>query len=140
MRLLQISAPLILAASVAADFHIFNCLHSYGLGSQNGQDAVAVGVPSNQYNCNGIRNNPLVQDTPTTVKWGTPYFTIPNLCGTRQLDFYWYGTGFNFYNNGGDGSLVGTCYQGNGKKTCYDQPFDSLLCTDAWVCISYVCS
>jgi len=132
----------LLLTPVSADFHIFNCIHSYGLGGQNGVDPVIVGVPSNQFNCNGVYNSPIDDDNnPTSVNWGTQFFYVPaGLCGMGQMNFYWNGGGFNFYADGGDGRLLGTCVQGGGGKMTCEKAFDQVYCTDAWVCLSSVCN
>ena len=153
MRLLKLAplvVPAFFATLTAADFHIFNCYHSYGLpnydptsggqGDNSGLDAVAVAVPSNQYSCDGARYNPEIQGINGFVNWGTSYFNVQGLCGMDDLDFYWDGNGFNMYEGGGDGSVIGTCYQGSSQDMSCPAAFDELDCSDDWICYSWVCS
>ncbi|TCD60001.1 hypothetical protein EIP91_010928 [Steccherinum ochraceum] len=127
MRLLKLAPIGAFATLVAADFHIFNCYHGYGVGDQSGLDADAVTVPSNQYSCDGARSNPLVQGiSPSWVNPGTSYFYVQGLCGMDQLDFYWNGGAYDIYAAGGDGSVIGNCYQGSGSEMTCPAAFDQL--------------
>ncbi|THH21860.1 hypothetical protein EUX98_g8258 [Antrodiella citrinella] len=140
MRFLNIATALMLATTVVADFHIFNCWHSYGLGSQTGLESIAVAVPSNQFNCNGIRGNPILKDVQRFVEKGISPFYDPGMCGVGRMDFYSNGNGFDIYNHGGNGQTIGNCVKGGGGKMTCQAAFDEVVCTDDWVCLTNVCS
>jgi len=144
MRLFDLIAifiiPSFLATFVAADFHMFNCWQMFGLGTQQSANSMAIGVPSNQFNCNGIRSNPILQGLQRFVENGSTNFYTPGMCGMGRMDFYWNGSGFNMYVHGGDGKVIGTCVKGAGGKTTCPAAFEQLACTDDWVCLTSVCS
>ena len=140
-----IFATLLLLSPTLADFHIGQ------------QDAVAAGpkepisttsylaCPSNYYNCYcyGAIGNPdrgvytLYHQSP-----GSATFSLNSgLCGMGQLDFYYRQSkgGWDFYVNGGDGSLQGTCYSNSDTKTCAKLGFLSSY-HDKLVCYSYICN
>ncbi|TFK31641.1 hypothetical protein BDQ12DRAFT_105390 [Crucibulum laeve] len=123
-----------------ADFHIFNCDHCYGVGDQSGCDAPVIAVPSNQYSCSGLRNNPVIYDLDGHGGENSD-FSIPNLCGVAQINAYPRSSSLiELYINNGNGQVVGSCYPGgHGKLTC-PAAFDQLACSDDWVCYTYICS
>jgi len=80
----------------------------------------------------GVYDSPLVTNTPAFVNWGTQFFSIPaGLCDMPPMDFYWNGNGFDFYEDEGDGGLLGTCIQGGNGATDCVQAFNEVLCNDA---------
>ncbi|KAI0369092.1 hypothetical protein BV20DRAFT_997262 [Pilatotrama ljubarskyi] len=119
--------------SALADFHIFN-------GANGSGGFAAKTVPSNQYSCAGWQSAPVVDGVPD-VDSGTSAFSVRNLCGVSQLNFYNNGNGFDVYINNGNGQKIGTCGPGNdqsinGGSACPD----GYAVFDAWICLTYVCS
>jgi hypothetical protein len=139
-----IIAALLLLSPTLADFHI---------GQQDGDSAGPEGpifskkyvaCPSDYYNCHcyGSVNPERGVFTLSGQNPGSATFSLKSgLCGMGQLNFYYQQSkgGWDFYVNGGDGSLQGTCYSNSDTKTCGKIGF---LATyhDSLVCYSYICN
>ncbi|KAI0630628.1 hypothetical protein C8Q77DRAFT_217561 [Trametes polyzona] len=120
------------APSVVADFHIFN-------GTNGGKGFASKAVPSNHYSCLGWRAAPLIDDLPDVDSTAIA-FSVRDLCGVPQLNFYNNGAGFDVYIHNGDGTVIGTCRAAsgesiNGAAACPDE----FAVFDAYVCMSLVC-
>ena len=146
MHLLTFATPILasLTSLVAADFHVFNCAHSYGLGNQQELQAAAVALPSNKYDCNGVRSSPSIEGLPSLyVSKSTETWNVVGLCGAKKIDAY-YNSGrneFDLYYAGGDGKVIGSCYQQSaGVKMSCSAAFDLVTCVDDWVCLTNVCN
>lgn len=126
-------AVLVIASTpILADFHILN-----GTNGSNGFAAKA--VPSNHYSCLGWRDAPVVNGLPN-VDSTVDVFSVRNLCGVPQLNFYNNGGGCDVYVNDGDGTKIGACVPTvngsiNGDSACPD----GYAVFDAYVCMTYVC-
>lgn len=146
MHFLTFTIPILTSLSplVAADFHVFSCTHGYGFGDQQELQAVALAVPSNKYDCNGVRSSPTIEGLRTLyVSKNTQTWNVVGLCGAKQIDAY-YNSGsneFDLYYAGGDGRVIGSCYQQRaGVQMSCNVAFDSVYCSDDWVCITNVCN
>ncbi|KAL7911297.1 hypothetical protein GGI35DRAFT_478660 [Trichoderma velutinum] len=131
-----------------ADFHVLTgpCSISPGWGGEIESDVVA--CPSNYYNCDcmlwGDRAGFLrAGDTPVDglATTGSTYFQLSGMCGVGNMDFYKQGDGsWLFYIAGGDGSVQGTCYNGdNSIKDCFGVSA-SCSWTNILVCYSQICN
>ncbi|KAI0832022.1 hypothetical protein BC628DRAFT_576571 [Trametes gibbosa] len=134
--------PLFIALSVAlaisatpaqADFHIFD--------GTNGADGYAAkAVPSNHYSCLGWWGAPIVSGL-LSVDSTTSAFSVRDLCGVAQLNFYNNGEGFDVYFDEGDGMRIGTCSPANGRSINGGSACpDGYAVFDTYVCMSYVCN
>lgn len=142
----QIFAILSLASSAAADFHILTGPCSIGFGGSI--ESFTMACPSNYYNCdclsNGDRAGHVINgETPVVgiSNTGSNYFELDGMCGVGNMNFYLQGDGsWLFYIAGGDGSVQGTCYQGdNSIKDC-DGGASSCSFKNILVCYSYICN
>lgn len=130
------AALVITTTPASADFHILN-------GTNGGDGYAAKAVPSNHYSCLGWLGAPVISGFPD-IDSSVAVFSVKNLCGTPQLNFYNNGHGFDVYINDGDGlSRVGTCSPTvgaasgsiNGGSACPD----GYAVFDSYTCMSYVC-
>ncbi|KAH9857280.1 hypothetical protein C2E23DRAFT_382768 [Lenzites betulinus] len=127
-------AVLVVSAAPAwADFHIFD-------GTNGGDGYAAKAVPSNHYSCLGWRGAPIVGGLPS-VDSSTPAFSVQDLCGVAQLNFYNNGAGFDVYVDGGNGTTVGACSAADGRSINGGSACpDGYAVFDEYVCLSYVCA
>jgi hypothetical protein len=142
-----IFAAVLLPSLTSADFHIGTQLILFGTAPDPPQLTRYLACPSNYYNCNcyGAYNSDRGvltsnEQSPTS----TTFSLQAGLCGLGQLNFYYIQDkgGWDFYVNGGDGSLQGTCYT-NSASTQYcfgNLPLLSTSYTDSLVCYSYICN
>ena len=119
-----------------ADFHIFQ-------GQQTGGGQGTGACPSNYYNCDCFavgHRRAEVQTYGTGTIDGMTFFQMePGLCGMGTMNFYQQDDGsWQFYVDGGDGTVQGTCYGNNAESTCTSDA-DNLVINDKLVCYSYIC-
>jgi hypothetical protein len=138
MKLALQSLALMIAAvtipSAIANFHIIQ-------GIAPGGGAGLEACPSNYYNCKCMRDGDRAAQV--LVNGGgvgslpDDFFSVKaGLCGLGQLNFYKQSNGaWNFYVDGGDGSLQGTCYSNSGGSSCSG----GFIFYDKLVCYSYIC-
>ncbi|KAF8329643.1 hypothetical protein F5887DRAFT_115510 [Amanita rubescens] len=137
MKLAQSLALLISASftipSTLADFHVVQVVPNRSIASLQA-------CPSNYYNCkcllDGDRAAQVVVNFQGVGLLPDNFFsTIAGLCGMGQLNFYKQGDGhWDFYVDGGDGSLQGTCYPNSADSSCFGTAVHDQL-----VCYSYIC-
>ncbi|OJT07169.1 hypothetical protein TRAPUB_1984 [Trametes pubescens] len=136
-RWVTLSTVLLIAiTSASADFHILN-----GTNGRGGYAAKT--VPSNHYSCLGWLGASVIRDFPD-IDSTVVAFSVGNLCGAPQLNFYNNGNDFDVYIDGGDGSRVGTCSPTvgavsgsiNGGSACPD----GYAVFDGYTCMSYICN
>jgi len=137
-----IFAILLLLSPTLADFHIGEQVHN-DRGITDTTDFVA--CPSNYYKCNCFGMPNPASDRGVYIKSGqspasNSFSLDAGLCGMGQLNFYYRQDkgGWDFYVNGGDGSLQGTCYPNLHAKDegC---PIFQYTYKDLLVCYSYIC-
>lgn len=114
-----ISVLSIFAPAALADFWVSVTQDTYiTSGTTSDQVFKLLAIADNKYNCNTLTaenaNGAKVgSSTPVDIYGNIPdFFTLgAELCGASQLDFYIdSSTGvYNFYNSGGDGTVLGTC-------------------------------
>ncbi|KAM0453332.1 hypothetical protein ACHAPV_006105 [Trichoderma viride] len=144
----QFLAILGLASSAVADFHILTGPCSIAPGWGGSLSDATMACPSNYYNCNclldGDRAGHVINgETPKVgiTNTGSNYFKLDGMCGVGNMDFYLQGDGsWLFYISGGDGSVQGTCY--NGDNSIKDCNGFSAACSfsNILVCYSYICN
>ncbi|PTB68469.1 hypothetical protein BBK36DRAFT_1138588 [Trichoderma citrinoviride] len=143
----QVLAALSLASVVAADFHILTGPCSIAPGFGGSLESYAVACPSNYYNCdcmlNGDRTGHVIAgETPVygLSSTGSNYFELDGMCGTGNLNFYLQSDGtWLFYIAGGDGSVQGTCYNGDNSVTDCNEFSAACSLSNILVCYSYIC-
>ncbi|KAJ2980381.1 hypothetical protein NQ176_g2680 [Zarea fungicola] len=154
---MRLHSPLILlglAGSGFADFHVGLSEKQQHPVNPNAPDDYPVipenwACPSNYLNCKCYGDWPNRSDRGVKVSAGQPtgnYFSLnAGLCGMGKLDFYYRDNlgHWEFYVNGGDGTLQGTCYKatGSGLRKLCGGPFTliSTTYTDELWCYSYIC-
>ncbi|KAJ8101690.1 hypothetical protein POJ06DRAFT_299667 [Lipomyces tetrasporus] len=106
-------------------------------------DNYVIACPSNYYGCDcfdghnrGVEASGDIEDIN-----GSSFFQIGSgLCGMGALNFYKQGdASWQFYVDGGDGSLQGTCYDNTASDYCWDA-VGSASVSDRLVCYSYICN
>jgi hypothetical protein len=138
MKLALQSLALMVAAvtipSVIADFHI---IQGIAPGGGTGLEA----CPSNYDNCkcmkDGDRAAQVFVNGKGVANLPDDSFSLKaGFCGIGKLNFYKQSNGaWNFYVDGGDGSLQGTCYSSNAGNSCSG----GFIFYDKLVCYSYIC-
>ena len=125
-----------LVAFVAADFHIFNCVHT----DEEQQSLVfgSVAVPSNQYGCDPSHFVDVQGAEGNSVWTNTATWDVQNICGEPQVDAYLVEATdtFNLFRANGDGSVIGTCslmFPMGDVGGCVGR-----TCVDTWLCSSPV--
>ncbi|XP_014550315.1 hypothetical protein COCVIDRAFT_21205 [Bipolaris victoriae FI3] len=106
----------ILLSPCLANFHIMSCEAAGGLGSQTYQDAAAITLNSNTYNCAGLSNAAYLGNW--NGRGHAPSFMSTDqgkTCG-YDLNFYSEGQNFGFYKSGGNGQKLGDCYPDSGGE------------------------
>ena len=124
---------LVLVPSVLADFHITNVEY----GSKGRETSSNVACPSDYWNCNCLAFGDRSADV---INGSDNFFQVEaGLCGMGTLNFYLNPdhTSWDFYVDGGDGTLQGTCYPNSGEHSC---PLALAQATDLLVCYSYICN
>jgi hypothetical protein len=134
--LLSLPALLGFVQQAKGDFHIFQ-------GQQSGGGQGTGACPSNYYNCDcfavGHRRAEVETHGTGTIDGLTFFQMKPSLCGMGTMNFYQQDDGsWQFYIDGGDGTVQGTCYGNNAETTCTSEA-DNLIVTDKLVCYSYIC-
>jgi len=132
----SISSALLFLVSVpihqiGADFHISSLMIS-------GVDGGLIACPSNYLNCdcwiNGDRGQ-LISGDPDSL--GAFFQVDEGLCGLGYLNFYEGAGGvYDFYMDGGDGTLQGQCFPNSFTDHC---SHPSATVVDQLVCYSYIC-
>ncbi|KAJ2977919.1 hypothetical protein NQ176_g4098 [Zarea fungicola] len=145
--------PLIggLVSSVSADFHVGRSDFSQQATNPDKgtilQWSDYFACPSNYYQCKCFGQ--LSSDRGVKVKSGSTtgqYFSLESgLCGMGQLDFYYRPNlgHWEFYVNGGDGKVQGTCYSNSAETVRCGNPIFSNISAgyhDQLVCYSYICN
>ncbi|KAN0076667.1 hypothetical protein V8E54_006809 [Elaphomyces granulatus] len=138
-----IFAALLLLSPTLADFHIGQ--HDRVSAGPQGPISATLylACPSNYYNCKcygSIRPDRGVFTVGGQSPGSATFSLSAGLCGMGQLDFYYRQSkeSWDFYVNGGDGSLQGTCYSNSDTQTCYSFYFSATY-YDRLVCYSYIC-
>lgn len=106
-----------------------------------------IACPSNYLNCNCYGGFAANADRGVQVSKGSTsgdFSLNAGLCGMGQLDFYYRANlgHWEFYVDGGDGSIQGTCYKNDAKlAACGLSPYSILETNydDQLVCYSYIC-
>ena len=118
---------------VTADFHI-------SLVQENNRPGGHfVACPSDYLNCQcwyGDRAGHVEGD-----QLGDYFQISAGLCGMGKMDFYKRdGAHYDFYVDGGDGTLQGQCYFNSFSSACGDGVLVDDLIVDQLVCYSYICN
>ncbi|KAK9312379.1 hypothetical protein V1524DRAFT_410843 [Lipomyces starkeyi] len=148
--LFLLTALLNLAVLCSADFHVSAVVSgSVGYcsndgGCQDNYNNYVIACPSNYWNCNCFTENDRgAQADNGNIKdiVGSSFFQLDaGLCGMGALNFYQQGDGsWQFYVDGGDGTLQGTCYSNSASDYCWNV-VGSASVADRLVCYSYICN
>src|ERR1700731_3515250 len=98
--------------SITCDFHLLGgtCSDEGGDFSDGLYDYY-VACPSDYYNCDCIMNGDRAGHPLTGETINDSAFSITGMCGVGQMNFYLNSDStYSVYLNGGDGSVIGTCY------------------------------
>jgi hypothetical protein len=137
-----IFAALLLLSPTLADFHIGQIMNVAGSAPNPPTNTEYIACPSNYYNCNCFGSKDRAVNTYLGQNPASATFSLNSgLCGMGQLDFYYQDSkkGWDFYVNGGDGSLQGTCYPNSDTQWCAIPLLWTTKYTDNLVCYSYIC-
>ena len=118
---------LLLPSPIAADFHILSAESAIKEGGNRDRVSDRILVASNDYNCNGFNsahgegNGTLADSGLASQPEGVMTF-VEGVCGSPTLDFWFRSDSYtyDYYQSGGDGTLLGTCYRNDDapSKTC----------------------
>jgi hypothetical protein len=130
-----------LGATVEADFHILGNICDSVTGASSSQTwSQNVACPSDQYNCNCF-----VDGYAGTFDFsggpGDSFFWMEGICGgpSSGFNFYQTSSGYDFYINGGDGTLQGQCYNNLGTTSWCETFGGSCDSSELIWCSTYWC-
>ncbi|KAL6713393.1 hypothetical protein ACLMJK_008858 [Lecanora helva] len=136
-----------LALTARADFHILDTICAYTCGTyeifdsdpQSCAEYTVVFVASNQYNCKGKSDAPNIPETAGHLQ---DFMHLDQgLCGSGALNFYKRDNDtYEFYADGGDGSVLGTCYKGDGSTEACGSGLGICDFKEQYVCYTYLCN
>lgn len=144
-------ATLALAAPGLADFHIGRAdkqTNPFNKDSPVISWTDYVACPSNYFGCQCYGYISATADRGVLTRQNKPPtgdFSInAGLCGLGQLDFYYRQAEnkWEFYKNGGDGAIQGTCYSNSGHDLCLKNTGTAVTVNyyEELVCYSYICN
>lgn len=151
MRLSVYLAALSSALPCLADFHIGRAdkeTNPFNTDSPVLQWTDYVACPSNYFGCKCYGKISPSADRGVSTRQRKPPtgdFSIEaGLCGMGQLDFYYRAADnkWEFYVNGGNGDIQGTCYPNSTHDLCFLTTSTILTVNyyDELVCYSYICN